>query len=247
MDLTPLGKGKLMEPPAFRKILGPSFILLGLGLGSGEIILWPYLTANYGLGLIWGAVVGITMQFFINMEVARYTLITGESVFVGWARTLGYLSPMWFIFSTLIPWMWPGIVASAARIMGAGLGMTETTLLAVVMILMSGIVLTLGKVLYQTQETLQKWLIIIGVPFVLGLSWFLASKSDWGQLFSGIIGKGEGFWFLPVGVPMATFLAAMAYSGAGGNLNLGTSQNVKEKGYAMGAGTGRITSVLTGI
>ena len=62
----------------------------------------------------------------------------------------------------------------------------------------------------------------------------------------GVVGKGEGFWFLPAGVPIASFLAAVAFSGAGGNLNLGTSQNVKEKGYAMGAGMGRITSLLTG-
>lgn len=246
MELKPYGRGELRSPPSFWKILGPSFILLGLGLGSGEIILWPYLSANYGLGLIWGAVVGITFQFFINMEIARYTLVTGESVFVGWTRLVGKLAPVWFIVSTLLPWMWPGIVASAARIMGAGLGIEETTGLAVGMILLSGIALTLGPVLYNTQEQMQKWLIILGVPIVLGLSWYLANGSDWNQLAMGVIGKGEGFRFLPLGVPIASFLAAVAFSGAGGNLNLGTSQNVKEKGYAMGAGMGRITSILTG-
>ncbi|KKT34987.1 MAG: hypothetical protein UX12_C0030G0004 [Candidatus Collierbacteria bacterium GW2011_GWC1_45_47] len=246
MEIKPYGRGELKKPPSFWKILGPSFILLGLGLGSGEVILWPYLSANYGLGLMWGAVVGITFQFFINMEIGRYTLVTGESVFVGWTRLIGKLAPIWFIFSTLLPWMWPGIVASAARIMGSGLGIEETTGLAVGMILLSGIALTLGPVLYQTQETMQKWLIILGVPFVLGLSWYLASGTDWSQLFMGVVGKGEGFWFLPAGVPIASFLAAVAFSGAGGNLNLGTSQNVKEKGYAMGAGMGRITSLLTG-
>jgi hypothetical protein len=57
--------------PPLKKILGPSFILLALGLGSGEVILWPYLTSNYGLGIVWGALVGITLQFFINMEIER--------------------------------------------------------------------------------------------------------------------------------------------------------------------------------
>ena len=33
-----------------RKLIGPSFILLGLGLGSGEVILWPFLASNYGMG-----------------------------------------------------------------------------------------------------------------------------------------------------------------------------------------------------
>ena len=40
---------------SLKKLIGPSFILLALGLGSGEVILWPYLAANYGLGIIWGA------------------------------------------------------------------------------------------------------------------------------------------------------------------------------------------------
>jgi len=50
--------------PKLKKILGPSFVLLGLGLGSGELILWPYLTAHWGLGILWGALLGISFQFF---------------------------------------------------------------------------------------------------------------------------------------------------------------------------------------
>ena len=51
---------------------------------------------------------------------------------------------------------------------------------------------------------------------------------------------------MPVGIPMASFLAALAYSGAGGNLNLAQSYYIREKGYGMGQFMGRITSVLTG-
>ena len=42
------------EPISLKKLIGPSFVILALGLGSGEVILWPYLTANYGLGIAWG-------------------------------------------------------------------------------------------------------------------------------------------------------------------------------------------------
>jgi hypothetical protein len=101
MKIDNIGLGQLLKPPKFRKMVGPSFILLGMGLGSGELIMWPYLAANYGLGIIWAAVIGITFQFFINMEIERYTLINGESVFVGLARKLKWLSPVWFILSTI--------------------------------------------------------------------------------------------------------------------------------------------------
>lgn len=73
----------LNKPPSFRKIIGPSIILLGLGLGSGELILWPYMISNYGLGIIWAAILGITFQFFVNMEIERYSLLRGESIFAG--------------------------------------------------------------------------------------------------------------------------------------------------------------------
>jgi len=56
------------KPVGLFKLMGPSFIILALGLGSGEVILWPNLVANYGLGIVWGALLGITFQFFINMD-----------------------------------------------------------------------------------------------------------------------------------------------------------------------------------
>ncbi|MDP3013333.1 MAG: Nramp family divalent metal transporter, partial [Candidatus Subteraquimicrobiales bacterium] len=51
---------------------------------------------------------------------------------------------------------------------------------------------------------------------------------------------------LPAGIPLFTFLAALAYSGAGGNLNLAQSFYIKEKGYGMCKGTAGISSVLSG-
>src|SRR3970040_2098394 len=120
--LAPLSKKEL--PPAWplRKLIGPSFIILGVGLGSGELILWPYLTSNFGLGLIWAAILGITFQFFINMEIERYTLVTGESIFVGLTRKFGKFTPIWFLVTTLIPWMWPGIIAASAKVLSHAFG-----------------------------------------------------------------------------------------------------------------------------
>jgi len=45
----------------------------------------------------------------------------------------------------------------------------------------------------------------------------ISTKTDWLSLFNGMIGKGDNFWFLPEGIVLASFLAAFAYSGAGGN------------------------------
>jgi len=244
--LSPLRKKDLPKPLSLKKLIGPSFILLGLGLGSGELILWPYLASNYGLGIMWGALLGITFQFFINMEIERYALITGESIFVGLARKLKGISPVWFILSTLIPWMWPGIIASAATLLAHVFGINYSPILPIGLLILIGLILTLGPVIYKTQEIFQRTLIVVGVPFILILALFFAKTPDWQNLAEGLIGKGDGFWFLPAGISLATFLGAFAYSGAGGNINLAQSYYIKEKGYGMGKFSGRITSIFTG-
>ena len=152
----------LPKAPKFKNLIGPSFILLGLGLGSGELILWPYLTANWGMGIIWGAILGVTFQFFINMEIERYALARGESVFVGFAREMKVL-PFWFIFSTFICWIWPGIIATSARLLGEVIGFTNYNLLGIILLILIGLILTIGKSLYKTVEKISTILIIIGV------------------------------------------------------------------------------------
>ncbi|EKE05757.1 MAG: hypothetical protein ACD_19C00182G0085 [uncultured bacterium] len=231
----------LPNTPRLRALLGPSFILLGLGLGSGELILWPYLTSNWGMGIIWGAILGVTFQFFINMEIERYTLARGESVFVGFARRNKNLA-YWFILSTFLAWIWPGIIATSARLLGEVLGITNINLFGIGLLLLIGVILTLGPVLYRTVEKFSFILISISVPAIFILAVYLSSRQDLIDLFRGIINFGN----IPHGLPFASFLAAFAFAGAGGNLNLAQSFYIKEKGYAMGKYGGKITSILTG-
>ncbi len=236
---------KLPQPPELKRMIGPSLILLGLGLGSGEVILWPYLSSNFGLGIIWAAAVGITLQFFLNMEVERYALIRGESVFVGFCRLWRPFS-IWFIVSTFIGFGWPGIIASAAKILSAAFGIERFDLLAIVLLITIGLILSLGPVLYKTLENYQKITISIGIPVIMVLAFLIAKSFDWQSLLAGLLGRGGEYWFLPKGIPLFTFLGALAYAGAGGNLNLAQSFYVKDKGYAMGAYSGRIQSLITG-
>lgn len=233
------------QPLPLRNLIGPSFIILGVGLGSGELILWPYLSSNFGLGIIWAAVVGITLQFFINMEIERYTLATGESVFMGFRRKFGKHMPYWFMATTLIPWMWPGIIASSATVFSSAIGIAYSKYIAIGLLILLGVIYSLGKVVYKTQETVQKVIILVGVPFVFFLTLYFARISDWSALASGLVGKGEGFMFLPAALPIATFLSALAYAGAGGNLNLAQSLYVREKGYGMAKYAGHITNIFS--
>jgi hypothetical protein len=235
---------QLPEPITLRKSIGPSIILLGLSLGSGELIMWPYLVSQYGLGIIWGGLVGITFQYFLNTEIMRYTLAWGESVFVGWRRW-GKIIPAWFVFSTVIPWALPGFVLTSATMLNHVFPFLPLRTTAVLLILLTGLIISSGKTLYKTMEFVQKSLLSIGVPFVAILTIYMARGSDWGALLSGLVGYGDSYRFLPEGIAIGAFLGALAYSGGGGNLNLSQSYYIKEKGMGMGKyGTG-IKTLLT--
>ncbi len=230
-------------PIPLRKMIGPSFIILALGLGSGEVILWPYLAANYGLGIAWGAVLGITCQFFINMEIERYALVRGESVFVGLAK-MSRVWPYWFIASTFIAFGLPGIIAAGASLLAAATGMTNFTWLAAALLVLIGVTLSLGKTVYGLMEKLTTTVVLVGVPFIFLLAIWVSGPADWQAALSGLMGQGNGYRGLPEGIALATFLGAFAYSGAAGNLNLTQSIYIKEKGYGMGAFAQKIAGLF---
>jgi hypothetical protein len=79
----PLGSRDLREPLPLGKIVGASVIILATALGSEELVLCPYIVTQVGIGILWLAAVGFTMQFFLNMEIERYTLATGETAVQG--------------------------------------------------------------------------------------------------------------------------------------------------------------------
>lgn len=228
---------------SFLKMVGPSFLVLAMGLGSGEIILWPYLVSQYGLGIAWGAFVGITLQFFINMEIERYALVKGESVFVGLFAKKRYFA-WWFIVSTFVGFGLPGIVAASAKMVSSVFSLEEYKYLAILFLIVMGILLTFNKSVYEMMERVTKVILIVCVPLIFLLVFFLSRKNDWQMLIKGLLGFGEGYRFLPKEISIATFLAAFAYSGAGGNLNLTQSIYIKEKGYGMGKFSQKLAGLL---
>ena len=85
-NLPPMTYQDLPKPLPLRKVLGPGVVSIGIGLSSGELIIWPYITSQVGLVFLWAAVIGILTQFFLNMEIERYTLATGETAITGFSR-----------------------------------------------------------------------------------------------------------------------------------------------------------------
>ena len=102
-------------PKSWVKLIGPGIIAAGVGLASGEFILYPYIASQVGLVFVWAALVGLITQFFINMEIERYTLATGETALIGFSRFWRHWGIV-FALMTFFANLWPGWATSSATI-----------------------------------------------------------------------------------------------------------------------------------
>lgn len=117
---------------AFAGILGPGIIALGASIGSGEWLLGPAITAQYGGTLLWIATISIVLQSFLNTEAIRYTLYTGEPMLSGYMRCKP--GPrFWAVLYSGVDFfsVWPGWAMTAATALAAAwLGRMPTSVIA---------------------------------------------------------------------------------------------------------------------
>ncbi|MEE8558223.1 MAG: Nramp family divalent metal transporter [Myxococcota bacterium] len=234
------GRRDLPEPKTLRAMLGPGIILAGLSIGSGEFVLWPRLTAEWGLVMFWACWIGVSMQFFMNMEIERYTLATGESAVIGFVRLSRSFGPIFLVCGTL-PWIWPGWASGAATLLSWEIG-GPVTLYAVGGLFLCGLLLSLGPVVYRTVEGIQIGLVTVIFVLLVGLAIVVVRGEALLALASGALRVGH----IPEGIDLPLLLGALAFAGAGGTVNLAQSNYIRDKGYGMGRWMGRLTSPFTG-
>ena len=234
------GRRELPEPLPLRRMIGPGVILAGLSIGSGELMIWPKLTAEWGFALFWACWVGVSIQYFLNMEIERYSLATGESAVVGFVRLWRPFGPIFFACATL-PWIWPGWATGAATLLHWELGLPVTAT-ACAGLVACGLVLSLGPVVYRTVERIQFVLVSAIFAVLVVLAFRVVRGETLLALGAGALRVGH----VPDGIELPVLLGALAFAGAGGSVNLAQSNYIKDKGYGMGRWVGRITSPFTG-
>lgn len=237
---------KLSAPPkSFINLLGPGLVLIAMGLGSGEFVLWPYLTAQYGLGILWGALVGILLQYIVSNETGRFTLATDRSVFVGFAKLFRFF-PYWFILSTFLSFIWPGIIASSGDIFAHILGLRDHRPITIFLLISIGLLLTFGGKVYERLETVQKFFLTITLPLLIIIAIIVVNPGVLLQIPKSLIGIGEGYLFFPAGLVIGQFLGAIAYSGAGGNLILSHSFYIGDKCLGQEKNNDKVVGISLG-
>ena len=242
-NLPPMPYRDMPEPLPLGKVLGPSVILAGLGVGSGEYIIWPFMTATVGTVFLWAAVLSVTVQYFLNMEIERYTLATGETAVSGFVR---FWKPWGIIFCvfTIVPNMWPGWGTSGVTILTFLMGGGNVPLITIGILVASGIALTTSPVVYQTLERAQFFKVGLTLVFLSVAIVAAISPSAWADLPQAITHFGQ----LPDSkvIPISLILSGLVFAGAGGVNNLAQSNWIRDKGFGMGIYVPRIVSPITG-
>ncbi|MGY1697052.1 MULTISPECIES: Nramp family divalent metal transporter [unclassified Geodermatophilus] len=229
------------EPRRYLRLIGPGIIAAGVGLASGEFILYPYIASQVGLVFVWAALVGLVTQYFLNMEIERYTLATGETALTGFSRFWRHWGLV-FALLTYFANLWPGWSTSSATLVTYLVGGGDPRWIAIGMLVVIGLVLTLAPVVYVALERAQMLkvaavLLLFAVAAVVAVG--ASAWSDLPQVVTRPRIPAEELGF-------ALLLGALAFAGGGGGQNLVQSNWIRDKGFGMGAYVPRLMSPVTG-
>jgi hypothetical protein len=227
------------EPRNYRRLIGPGIVTAGVGLASGEFILFPYIASQVGLVFVWAAMVGLVTQYFLNMEIERYTLATGETALTGFSR---YWKHWGLVFAILTYFanLWPGWATSSATLTTYLFG-GDKTVIAVGMLVAIGLILTLAPVVYVALERAQMLKVAAVLTFVIVAAIFAVGAKAWSDV-PQVVTQPR----VPTELGFALLLGALAFAGAGGGQNLVQSNWIRDKGFGMGTYVPRLVSPVTG-
>lgn len=239
--------------PSWWVALGPGIVWMALAQGSGELIWWPYLVAKYGLTFLWLLVPACLLQYPLNVEIGRYTLLTGESIFRGFFRVSPWLGGLLWVLMTL-SFLWFGAFASAGGTAMAALtgfpgsfGVRGRTLFwAYSTIAVFFVAMALSNVVYRLIERCMK---VVALVTVTGLLWactqpeVTAALPTFLSALGGPPGPSDRGWDVNDSTKLLT---AITFAGLGGFWILLYSYWLQDKGSGMAAYSGRITGLVRG-
>src|SRR5215208_7570497 len=183
--LPPMPIRKLPEAPAAAHLVGPAMILVALGVGFGETYLWPRVVIVFGPDIRWLFTVGVVVQTVVMLEMARYAMATGESIFFGAARLAQPI--MWFFFAVaILVYIWPGHISGGAEALEELTGI-PWQLSATIGLIVIGIMFTVVTYIYNLIESLLAFLVgvlVIGSAIVGAI---VGDLSDLGNALQGTV------------------------------------------------------------
>jgi hypothetical protein len=233
---------ELPEAPASLHILGPGVLLAAMGVGLGETYLWPRLVILFGPEIRWLFLIGVTLQVIVMLEMARWAMATGESIFFGAARL--WRPIMWLFFvAAILVYIWPGHIAIGAQAFESLTGISWYVF-GVGALILIGITISFTKIVYPVVEAI---LTVAVAIMLIGSSIIAALVGNLGFVWATITGL-FAFGYFPqeaISGPQAAALfplivGAMAFAGPGGMQQMWYTLWLRDKRAGMGSYIPRI-------
>lgn len=243
-NLTPEG---IMDPPVgwahSLKHLGPGLILSASIVGSGELIATTALGATAGFALLWLVIFSTLVKVAVQIELARWTISTGEPALTGYNKVgphfggMGWINILWAIMALSKILQVGGVLggtALAASLLlplgGDPLGGTSLTIWTIIVAVGSIIMLysnnynliERGATVLVVTFSIMTILIALGLPFTP-----FAYTSE--QLISGLM------FSIPAGA-LGAAIAMFGITGVGADEITFYTYWCVEKGYARYVG-----------
>ncbi|MGI3201696.1 Nramp family divalent metal transporter [Streptomyces sp. GLT-R25] len=223
--------------------LGPGFVLSAAVVGSGELIVTTSLGARAGFVLLWLVVISTGVKVWVQMELARWTILNGRTALEGYREVGPRIGPV-----SWINWLWIGMdfakmfqrggiiggTAAACSVMwpvtGEALSYRSLAVWTFFVTALAVVLLRTGK--YNVVEQLCVASVVIftvaTVALALGLP-LTEFRYGTGEL-------GEGFSFLIPAGTAGVALAMFGITGVGADEMTTYTYWCIEKGYARWTG-----------
>ncbi len=232
---------------SFWRMTGPGAVLVGLSIGAGEIVLWPWITAKFGASMVWAAALGVFLQLWVNIEIGRWAIVTGEAPYTGFARVwMGFIYALLFVgFVTLFLPGWARISGAALKALlfgpdgpGPDWMWTGLTFVSVALVLFG------PKVMYRAVERITIGLVVFMTLGLIFVAFQVGTLDAVGEMARGLLNVGH--IELDDEFPFSRFFGAVVFAGAGGAGNLWYAFYLRDKGIGMGARMPTLTNPLRG-
>ncbi|MEM5827974.1 MAG: Nramp family divalent metal transporter [Candidatus Aenigmatarchaeota archaeon] len=240
-------KKEVPEPISLKKFFfGPTIILFGLGLGAGELILWPQIAANYGLIFVWLAFFSLLVQTLWTIEMAKISLVTGEHFVLYMTRIFGLINSLivFGIFTILAAGVPSWAINSAESLLRLyDFSLDYKTALFIWSLISFGIIilaLTFADKISSFFERFFKILTLISWTFLIFLVINLELYKNIAEVFISLF---TDFGSLRFDISMYTLASAVAFVGAGGIFNIWYTYWLRDIGWGMGKYVGSIKGI----
>lgn len=237
----------IKEPPkGWRpslRYLGPGLIVSASIVGSGELIATTALGAQAGFAILWMVIVSTTVKVAVQIELARWTISTGQPALTGYNRVpprfgrIGLVNVLWILLALSKLLQLGGIVGGVAVAFsilvpfgGDPLGRTSLTIWTAIVVFAAIVSLISNR--YKLIERGAFFLVvvfsIVTVAIAIGLP-FTPFAYDGSDLLGGLAFQ------IPVGA-LGAAVAMFGITGVGADEITFYTYWCVEKGYARWVG-----------